>query len=55
MHISAAVLMMVGTVLVVAAVCALLVSRFRKRPNDLGFISSQWVAQHRASSQDPNR
>jgi hypothetical protein len=55
MQISAVVLMTAGAAIAVAAVYALLVARFRRRPKDLGVISSQWVAQHRASSQDPNR
>jgi hypothetical protein len=55
MQISEAVLIAAGAALVVAAVYALLVARFRRRTNDLGVISSQWVAEHRASSPDPDR
>jgi hypothetical protein len=55
MQISAAVLMVAGAALVVAAIYAFVVARFRRRTQDLGVISSQWIAQHRASSQDPNR
>ena len=27
----------------------------RRRPEALGFISGQWIAQHRAATHDPNR
>ena len=55
MQISAVVLMLGGVVVVVAAIYAFVVARFRKRTEDLGVISSQWVAEHRASSPDPDR
>jgi hypothetical protein len=55
MQLSAAVLMVVGTCLLAAAAYALFAFRARRRPKDLGVISEQWIAQHRASSRDENR
>ena len=47
----------VGTVIVVAGVITIVLARGRRahRTNDLGVISDQWIAQHRASSHDPSR
>jgi hypothetical protein len=44
-----------GGALVVAIVFALIQSGRRRRGRDLGVISDQWMAQHRASTGDPNR
>jgi hypothetical protein len=45
-----------GSALVVAIVFALIQSgRRRRRGPDLGVISDQWMAQHRASTHDRNR
>lgn len=43
-----------GGVFAIVATCGLLIgSRRRRRPHDLGVISAQWIAQHRAASYDP--
>ena len=45
-----------GGALFVAIVFALnQAARRRRRGRDLGVISDQWIAQHRASAHDPNR
>jgi hypothetical protein len=47
---------LIGGALAVAVVFALTQSgRRRRRGHDLGVISDQWMAQHRASPRDPNR
>jgi hypothetical protein len=55
MQLSAAVVLLVGTCLLAAAAYGLLAFRARRRPKDLGVISEQWIAQHRASSRDESR
>jgi hypothetical protein len=55
MQLSAAVLLLAGTCLLGAAAFALFALRARRRPKDLGVISEQWIAQHRASSRDESR
>ena len=55
MQLSAVVLMVVGTCFLAAAAYALFAFRARRRPKDLGVISEQWIAQHRASSRDDTR
>jgi hypothetical protein len=53
MQFSAAVLMVAGTIVVAAAALALLAFRGRRSSiDDLGVISSQWIAQHKASTHD---
>ena len=47
----------VGTAIVLFAGVTFVLSRARgaQRTNDLGVISDQWIAQHRATSHDPSR
>jgi hypothetical protein len=40
----------IGTTLVIAVLMLAAVSRFRRRSDDLGFVSAHWVAQHRVDS-----
>ncbi len=44
-----------GALCLVAILFALTQSGRRRRGRDLGVISDQWIAQHRASAHDPNR
>ena len=46
---------LIGGALVAVIVFALAKSGRRRRGRDLGVISDQWIAQHRASTRDPNR
>jgi hypothetical protein len=49
-------IILAGGALVVAIVFALtLSSRRRRRGRDLGVISDQWIAQHRAGAHDSDR
>jgi hypothetical protein len=43
-----------GSVLLVAIMISLFRPR-QPRGHDLGVISDQWLAQHRANARDPNR
>ena len=47
----------VGTAIVLFAGVTFVRARGRRaqRTNDLGVISDQWIAQHRATSHDPSR
>ena len=47
----------VGTAIVLFAgvTCVLVRGRRTQRTTDLGVISDQWIAQHRATSRDPSR
>ena len=47
----------VGTAIVLCAGVTFVLARGRRtqRTNDLGVISDQWIAQHRATSHDPSR
>jgi hypothetical protein len=46
---------LIGGALCLAIVFALTASGRRRRGHDLGVISDQWIAQHRASSHDRYR